>query len=186
MALSKSGYIKAVAVHMKTSLGRPMENAEEIVRQVKQYEAKNPDLIVFGELSISGYSCGDLFLQSFMEEQCRMAITYLCDNLPQSDTLIAVGAPLRKDGMLFNTALIFKGNEPVNKIFDILAVILAKIFSKSPESYKYLILSKNSFLSPEKLACAIETQGLKCCKIRKWAFGMVSVQLFIKDCSQQG
>ena len=88
-----------------------MENAEEIVRQVKQYEAKNPDLIVFGELSISGYSCGDLFLQSFMEEQCRMAITYLCDNLPQSDTLIAVGAPLRKDGMLFNTALIFKGNE---------------------------------------------------------------------------
>ena len=81
---------------MKTSLGRPMENAEEIVRQVKQYEAKNPDLIVFGELSISGYSCGDLFLQSFMEEQCRMAITYLCDNLPQSDTLIAVGAPLRK------------------------------------------------------------------------------------------
>ena len=108
MALSKSGYIKAVAVHMKTSLGRPMENAEEIVRQVKQYEAKNPDLIVFGELSISGYSCGDLFLQSFMEEQCRMAITYLCDNLPQSDTLIAVGAPLRKDGMLFNTALIFK------------------------------------------------------------------------------
>ena len=40
-----------------------------------------------------------------------MAITYLCDNLPQSDTLIAVGAPLRKDGMLFNTALIFKGNE---------------------------------------------------------------------------
>ena len=62
MALSKSGYIKAVAVHMKTSLGRPMENAKEIVRQVKQYEAKNPDLIVFGELSISGYSCGDLFL----------------------------------------------------------------------------------------------------------------------------
>ena len=111
MSLSKSGYIKAVAVHMKTSLGRPMENAEEIVRQVKQYEAKNPDLIVFGELSISGYSCGDLFLQSFMEEQCRMAITYLCDNLPQSDTLIAVGAPLRKDGMLFNTELISKGNE---------------------------------------------------------------------------
>ena len=111
MSLSKSGYIKAVAVHMKTSLGRPMENAKEIVRQVKQYEAKNPGLIVFGELSISGYSCGDLFLQSFMDEQCRMAITYLCDNLPQSDTLIAVGAPLRKDGMLFNTALIFKGNE---------------------------------------------------------------------------
>ena len=79
MALSKSGYIKAVAVHMKTSLGRPMENAEEIVRQVKQYEAKNPDLIVFGELSISGYSCGDLFLQSFMEEQCRICLLYTSD-----------------------------------------------------------------------------------------------------------
>ena len=111
MSLSKSGYIKAVAVHMKTSLGRPMENAKEIVRQAVHYTKNQADMIVFGELSISGYSCGDLFLQSFMEEQCRMAITYLCDNLPQSDTLIAVGAPLRKDGMLFNTALIFKGNE---------------------------------------------------------------------------
>ena len=71
MSLSKSGYIKAVAVQMKTSLGRPMENAEEIARQVKQYQKENPDLIVFGELTISGYSCGDLFLQSFMDEQCR-------------------------------------------------------------------------------------------------------------------
>ena len=96
MSLSKSGYIKAVAVHMKTSLGRPMENAEEIVRQVKQYEAKNPDLIVFGELSISGYSCGDLFLQSFMEEQCRMAITYLCDNLPQSIHLLQLEPHLER------------------------------------------------------------------------------------------
>ena len=50
MSLSKSGYIKAVAVHMKTSLGRPMENAEEIVRQVTPYEANNPDLIVFAVL----------------------------------------------------------------------------------------------------------------------------------------
>ncbi len=111
MSLSKSGYIKAVAVQMKTSLGRPMENAEEIARQVKQYQKENPDLIVFGELTISGYSCGDLFLQSFMDEQCRKAISYLRDNLPQSDTLLTIGAPLRKDGMLFNTALIFKGNE---------------------------------------------------------------------------
>ena len=53
MSLSKSGYIKAVAVHIKTSLGRTKENAEEIVRQVNQYEAKNPDLTVFGELSVS-------------------------------------------------------------------------------------------------------------------------------------
>lgn len=79
MSLSKSGYIKAVAVHMKTSLGRPMENAEEIVRQVKQYEAKNPDLIVFGELSISGYSCGDLFCSPLWrnnaEWQSRIYVT---------------------------------------------------------------------------------------------------------------
>lgn len=96
---------------MKTALGRPMDNAKEVVRQVKAYAKEQPDLIVFGELTLSGYSCGDLFLQSFMDEQCRKAISYLRDNLEPSDTLIAVGAPVRKDGMLFNTALIFKGNE---------------------------------------------------------------------------
>ena len=111
MSFSKSGYIKAVAVHMQTSLARPMDNAKEIVKQVKQYTKENADLIVFGELTISGYSCGDLFLQSYMNEQCKKAVTYLCENLEPSDTLIAIGAPVKKDSMLFNCALIFKGNE---------------------------------------------------------------------------
>ena len=65
MALSKSGYIKAVAVHMKTSLGRPMENAKEIVRQVKQYEAKNPDLIVFGLIVLAGYISRSFMFTTF-------------------------------------------------------------------------------------------------------------------------
>lgn len=128
--------------------------------------------------------CTNLPFESSSLDGCTLG--FGLRNFENYEKVVSEIARVLKNGGFFLHLDLFKGNEPVNKIFDILAVILAKIFSKSPESYKYLILSKNSFLSPEKLACAIETQGLKCCKIRKWAFGMVSAQLFIKDCSQQG
>lgn len=110
MALSKSGYIKVVTAGLETALGRPMENAKRVVKLAEELNRRNPDLIVFPELTLSGYSCGDLFLQSYMEQECRKAVGYLCKNLTPSDTLILIGAPVRKDGMLFNTALIFCGN----------------------------------------------------------------------------
>lgn len=128
--------------------------------------------------------CTNLPFESSSLDGCTLG--FGLRNFENYEKVVSEIARVLKNGGFFLHLDLFKGNKPVNKIFDILAVILAKIFSKSPESYKYLILSKNSFLSPEKLTCAIETQGLKCCKIRKWAFGMVSAQLFIKDCSQQG
>ena len=137
-----------------------------------------------GKISFIEGDCSNLPFESSSLDGCTLG--FGLRNFENYEKVVSEIARVLKNGGFFLHLDLFKGNEPVNKIFDILAVILAKIFSKSPESYKYLILSKNSFLSPEKLACAIETQGLKCCKIRKWAFGMVSAQLFIKDCSQQG
>ena len=71
---------------------------KEIVRQVKQYEAKNPDLIVFGELSISGYSCGDLFLSQLWmnsaEWQSRIYVIFCRSQIH----LLQLG-PLKKDAV---------------------------------------------------------------------------------------
>ena len=128
--------------------------------------------------------CTNLPFESSSLDGCTLA--FGLRNFENYEKVVSEISRVLKNGGFFLHLDLFKGNEIVNKIFDILAVILAKIFSKSPESYEYLILSKNSFLSPEKLVRAIEAQGLKCHKIRRWAFGMVSAQLFIKDCSQQG
>lgn len=75
---------------------------------------------------------------------------------------------------------IFKGNKFINWIFDKTASLLAFIFSKNPNSYKYLIDSKNDFFSPDELITEVEKLGFCCTKKRTWLFGMISAQLFCK------
>lgn len=86
---------------------------------------------------------------------------------------------LKKDGYFLHLD-IFKGNKFINWIFDKTASLLAFIFSKNPNSYKYLIDSKNDFFSPDELITEVEKLGFCCTKKRTWLFGMISAQLFCK------
>lgn len=86
---------------------------------------------------------------------------------------------LKKDGYFLHLD-IFKGNKFINWIFDKTAYLLAYIFSKNPNSYKYLIDSKNDFFSLDELITEVEKLGFCCTKKRTWLFGMISAQLFCK------
>lgn len=86
---------------------------------------------------------------------------------------------LKKDGYFLHLD-IFKGNKFINWIFDKTAYLLAYIFSKNPNSYKYLIKSKNDFFSPDELIIEVEKLGFCCTKKRTWLFGMISAQLYCK------
>jgi NAD+ synthase (glutamine-hydrolysing) len=66
--------------------------------------------IVFPELSITAYTCADLFLQRELIEKSQKAINSLCDFSINKDILIAVGAPLYFNNCLYNCAyIIFNG-----------------------------------------------------------------------------
>lgn len=71
---------------------------------------ENAKLIVFPELSITAYTCGDLFLQDKMIKESKAALRILCEYSLNKDILIAVGAPLLFNNCLFNCAfIIFDG-----------------------------------------------------------------------------
>lgn len=116
MSLSESGFIKAMTAGFDVCLGNPMKNAQSVARVVKEYKSKEPDIIVFPELALTGYTCADLFLQSYISSQTLKALLFLTKELPDKETLVVVGAPLRKDGMLFNTAVVFRGREIVGVV----------------------------------------------------------------------
>ena len=66
--------------------------------------------IVFPELSITAYTCADLFLQAELIEKSEKAIKSLCEFSKNKDILIAVGAPLHFNNCLYNCAyVIFNG-----------------------------------------------------------------------------
>lgn len=104
------GYVKTGAAAFEICLAKPMENAKSIVRLSKEADRRDLDILVFQELAITGYTCGDLFLQSTLKNQVNEAFEYICENTKDVDTLLVIGIPVYTDGMLFNgAAFVFNG-----------------------------------------------------------------------------
>lgn len=97
-------YIKVAAATPKVFLAAPKKNAEAALRLA----AQNTDceVMVFPELSITGYTCGDLFAQSRLLEQAVYHTFWLAEQLPQKgfQGLAVVGLPVLADNQLFNCA----------------------------------------------------------------------------------
>lgn len=72
------------------------------------------------------------------------------------------------------------GKSPLMFVFDFIILFFAYIFSKNYDAYKYLIKSKNEFLSSDELADEFKKAGFKCLKIQNLLFGIISYQIFVK------
>ncbi len=102
------GFWRVAAAVPVCAPAHPRLNAERIAELAHRAAGEGARLVVFPELSITGYTAGDLFLQKQLEEEARQAALWLEKNLP--DSIIAVaGAPWRNGGMLFNTAIVYSG-----------------------------------------------------------------------------
>lgn len=63
-------------------------------------------VVVFGELSLTGYSCGDLFAQDCLLQATVDSLVHFARATSQTNQIVVVGLPLRVDGKLFNTAAV--------------------------------------------------------------------------------
>ncbi len=82
----------------------------------KTSELESCDLIVFPELSLSGASCGDMFLNESLLNASLMAIGRLKDETRSLDPAVIVGLPLYEDGNIFNCAVIFRHGEIIKTV----------------------------------------------------------------------
>ena len=135
----------------------------------KQHSEK----IIFQEGDCTNISCKDECFNI-----CTMA--FGLRNIQYYEKAISEINRVLCQGGYFMHLDIFKGNKFINWIFDKTAYLLAYIFSKNPNSYKYLIKSKNDFFSPDELIIEVEKLGFCCTKKRTWLFGMISAQLYCK------
>ena len=85
-------------------------NLDNITKCLNDANLNNAKAIVFPELCVTSYSCGDLFFQSTLLDKALSAINRIVENSKSLDMLIAVGAPLKYSNTLFNCAyIIFNG-----------------------------------------------------------------------------
>ncbi len=85
-------------------LGDVAENEKRIAAKIKQAADESVGVLVFPECALTGATCGDLFWQETLLEETRAALCRLAAKVGKS-MLVAVGAPLRIEGCLYNTAV---------------------------------------------------------------------------------
>ena len=105
------GYVKVAAAVPVTALADCAENASSIVAMMREAEAGGVDIAVFPELSVTGYTCGDLFLQPKLLRDAEAALAGIVDASVGCRTAVIVGVPVAEGGRLYNCAAVVAGGE---------------------------------------------------------------------------
>ena len=99
-------FLRVAAATPKIRVADPEYNLSQILAQVHEASAKGAKVIVLPELSISGYTCADLFLQSSLQDACMEALRELAAQTAGLDAVIAVGLPVERNFRLYNVAAV--------------------------------------------------------------------------------
>ena len=105
------GLVKIACISPKLKVADCKFNSEEIVRRAITASQSGVKIAVFPELSITGYTCGDLFFQQALRTAALDGLQYIKTQLAAKDVLVIVGMPLTaNNGKMYNVAVaLYKG-----------------------------------------------------------------------------
>lgn len=105
------GFIRVGSALPKCKLADCIYNTEELIQILQQANEKQIQILVFPELSITAYTCGDLFFQHSLLEYAEKGLNDIVKASQDIDVFAVVGIPIVIDNQLFNCAVaIYKGN----------------------------------------------------------------------------
>ena len=102
----KDGFLKAAAFSPALRVADCTYNAQQILADVQAAAARGVKLAVFPEFCLTGYTCGDLFLQHTLQTGALDALQAVLDGTRTLDTVVLVGLPLLVHGKLYNCAAV--------------------------------------------------------------------------------
>ncbi|MCD7817595.1 MAG: NAD(+) synthase, partial [Lachnospiraceae bacterium] len=103
----KDGFIKAAALSPEIRVADCVFNTESICGQIDEAVREHAKILVFPELCITGYTCGDLFWQETLLTAARKALQRVIDYSAGKGALIFAGLPWEENGKLYNVAAAF-------------------------------------------------------------------------------
>ena len=102
------GFVKVAAAVPLVQVADCFYNIEKIEGLMRQASEKGVQIIAFPELSVTGYTCLDLFAQQTLLNGAEEALLQLVSNTADLDILTIVGVPLRTENRLINAAVVFQ------------------------------------------------------------------------------
>ena len=104
-------YFRVASVIPKLSLGNVKENCDSIIDFIRTADNDNCDIAVFPELCLTGYTVGDLLLQSTLQNSVKDALGRIAVETALCGVAVAVGAPIVIDSQLYDSAVIIEGGK---------------------------------------------------------------------------
>ena len=100
------GYVRVAAVVPKVNVADCKQNVKNIIEDAIKAEKQGAKIVVFPELCVTAYTCGDLFGQSLLLDSAENGLEKIRKASETIDAVIVVGAPLRVDDKLYNCAVV--------------------------------------------------------------------------------
>ena len=102
----KSGFLKVCAVSPRVTVAGVQSNLNAALQEIEKANKNKVQILVFPELFLSGYTCGDLFLQTALQDACKSALTAVCRATENSALVVVIGLPLKFGASLYNCAAV--------------------------------------------------------------------------------
>ena len=102
----KDGFLKAAALSPALRVADCAYNVRQIAEALRKAAARGVKLAVFPEFCLTGYTCGDLFLQRTLQTGALDALSALLAETQELDVVALVGLPLLVHGKLYNCAAV--------------------------------------------------------------------------------
>ena len=109
--ISSLGFVKVAAAIPEVRVADCSFNAEKIIQLIKNAADAGVQIVCFPELSISAYTCGDLFFHSLLLEQSEAALLRIAESTVSANIIAIVGLPIRVGGALFSAAAVIQSGE---------------------------------------------------------------------------
>ncbi len=108
----RDGFIKVASATPKIKVADPAHNAQAVIALMREAAERGVRVMAFPELCLTGYTCGDLFLQDALLKGAEEALGAVLEGTKSLEVLAAVGLPVKSpsDNKLYNcAAIILKG-----------------------------------------------------------------------------
>ena len=102
----KDGFLKVAALSPALRVADCVYNTRQIIAQLREAAGRGVKLAVFPEFCLTGYTCGDLFLQRTLQQGALTGLQSVLDASKELDVVALVGLPLLVRGKLYNCAAV--------------------------------------------------------------------------------
>lgn len=110
------GYVRVAAAVPYMRVADCLYNASEIKQQITEAVREGVEVVCFPELSITGYTCADLFFTQQLQRDALTALQDVCAFTRNLPIIVLVGAPLKVDNNLYNCAFVITDGDVVGVV----------------------------------------------------------------------